>query len=55
MSDSVEQEDLHHPSEPCAKLDAIRKASELSFPVGDIGEILAEIECGNGCETERKG
>lgn len=32
--------------EPQAKLKAVRKATEYSFPTGDIEQILAEIERG---------
>jgi predicted 2-oxoglutarate/Fe(II)-dependent dioxygenase YbiX len=33
-------------SEPEAKLKAIRRAAEYSFPTGDIDQILSEIERG---------
>jgi hypothetical protein len=46
MSDPVEKEDIQPSREACAKLEAIRKATELSFPIGDIEEILIEIERG---------
>lgn len=32
--------------DPQAKLNAIRKAAEYSFPAADIGQMLAEVERG---------
>lgn len=36
---------------PEAKLRAIREAAALSYPVGDIDEVLAEIDRGYGTGT----
>jgi hypothetical protein len=46
MSERVEKEDIQPPREARAKLEALRKATGLSFPAGDIKELLAEIERG---------
>ena len=44
---ALRQERLRQPvHEPHAKLRAVRKAVEHSFPSGDIGQMLKEIERG---------
>lgn len=35
------------PGDPAHKLEAIRRAAEYEFPVGDIDQMLAEIEDGS--------
>jgi hypothetical protein len=46
MGDGVKDDDKQRLREAWAKLEAVRKATELSFPTGDIEKLLAEIERG---------
>jgi hypothetical protein len=46
VSDRVEKEDAQPKPDVEAKLEAIRKAVEYSFPTGDTEGLLAEIEHG---------
>lgn len=46
MGDRVKDDDIQRQREAREKLEAIRKATEYSFPTGDIEELLAEIERG---------
>ena len=46
MGDGVKDDDIQRQREAWEKLEAIRKATEHSFPTGDIEDLLAEIERG---------
>jgi hypothetical protein len=46
MGDRVKDDEIQFQPEAREKLEAIRKATEHSFPTGDIEDLLAEIERG---------
>lgn len=35
-----------------AKLDAVRRGAKMSIPIGDIGDVLTEIEAGRRRQSE---